>query len=232
MLCTTLHVCLLLISRLNESLASLERKLKITRRWEPSEPDFVSTLKAMDKGDGTHLLSTARAEAKERLFLISLKMKYPDGQAIAIKLSNQIKQSNRRIAKAIKTYNTIKWPPQHSYFPCQHGDSHTTPLHLSTLAWMMNHPAVCESDPVPVSLKRRAVDALNRKDQTLEESQMLHKEMRAVLNYLHLQHDLAKNAVEYYHQPGLRSALIHQAAGEEVQLSHRHDLPVHGSPTE
>ncbi|KAJ8344619.1 hypothetical protein SKAU_G00288120 [Synaphobranchus kaupii] len=70
-----------------------------------------------------------------------------------------------------------------------------------------------------ICLKRTAVDTLNRKDRTLEESQMLHQEMRAVLNYLHLQHDLAKKAVENYHQPGLRSALIHHCKQLEKRFN-------------
>ncbi|KAJ8351550.1 hypothetical protein SKAU_G00230260 [Synaphobranchus kaupii] len=120
---------------LNDNLTALERKLKIPVRWEISDPALVATLRDMDMQDRTQLLSTARAEAKER------------------------------------------------------------------------------------SLKRRAIDALTLKDRALEESGMVLQEMRAVIEYLHLQHAVVKKAVDdHHHQSGQRAALIKHTIHLEKRL--------------
>ncbi|KAJ8349417.1 hypothetical protein SKAU_G00245470 [Synaphobranchus kaupii] len=204
---------------LNDNLTALERKLKIPVRWEISDPALVATLRDMDMQDRTQLLSTARAEAKERMFLISLKKKYPDGQAIAIKLSKQIQLTNKRTAKAVKRYNSIKWPPQNASFPRQievtEAYDPSSPVYLC----LDDGSPVCETDPLPASLKRRAIDALTLKDQALEESGMVLQEMRAVIEYLHLQHAVVKKAVDdHHHQSGQRAALIKHTIHLEKRL--------------
>lgn len=40
-----------------------------------------------------------------------------DGQGIAIRLSKQVANSNKRLRQSIKEYNSIQWPLQMSIFP-------------------------------------------------------------------------------------------------------------------
>ncbi|KAJ8364739.1 hypothetical protein SKAU_G00135700 [Synaphobranchus kaupii] len=87
------------------------------------------------------------------------------------------------------------------------------------LLLLHRHNIGVETDPVPASLKRRAIDALTLKDRALEESGMVLQEMRAVIEYLHLQHAVVKKAVDnHHHQSGQRAALIKHTIHLEKRL--------------
>ncbi|GAA6111800.1 uncharacterized protein LOC120485855 isoform X2 [Tachysurus ichikawai] len=192
-------------SKIEDSLLNMEKKHRIRRRWQESDSDFQSTLKDVNCELRGQLICKARTESRERVVLLHLKRKYPDGQSIAIRLSKQVASSNKRLRQAIKEYNSIQWPPQMSIFPAT--------IDFQEACDSSWHVYFCfddtiEEDDVSRSLKRRGIDALHMKARAAEEKRMLYQEMRSVTEHLHQQHAFLCSAIKDTEQPGAKAALI------------------------
>ncbi|XP_019617792.1 PREDICTED: uncharacterized protein LOC109465093 isoform X2 [Branchiostoma belcheri] len=90
---------------MKEKLKTMEAKHKLGRRWKPSDPKYQRILKLVDEEARTQLLDKARTQAWELAYLLGLKVKYPDGQAIAVKLSRQLKTSWKKLVLNTTTSN-------------------------------------------------------------------------------------------------------------------------------
>ncbi|XP_019643775.1 PREDICTED: uncharacterized protein LOC109484857 [Branchiostoma belcheri] len=192
--------------KLDNEVAGLERKHKIKQRWTPSSPDFVAVMKEVDMTVRTTLLSKMRVLAYERSFLMSLKKKYPDGQAIAIKLTKQLKTTNTKLQKTITSYNEVKWEPMTSDFPAAVEFREATDpswQHYSCLEPTVSEPGV------PRSLQRKAIEHLNLLHRAREEKEMVEQEMKEVFYHFQNERDLAELAVTQFdeNEAGKRAAL-------------------------
>ncbi|KAI8482701.1 hypothetical protein Bbelb_395810 [Branchiostoma belcheri] len=192
--------------KLDDEVAGLERKHKIKQRWTPSSPDFVAVMKEVDMTVRTTLLSKMRVLAYERSFLMSLKKKYPDGQAIAIKLTKQLKTTNTKLQKTITSYNEVKWEPMTSDFPAAVEFREATDpswQHYSCLEPTVSEPGV------PRSLQRKAIEHLNLLHRAREEKEMVEQEMKEVFYHFQNERDLAELAVTQFdeNEAGKRAAL-------------------------
>ncbi|KAI8515552.1 hypothetical protein Bbelb_063650, partial [Branchiostoma belcheri] len=162
--------------RLEQKLECTERKHKV-HRWEEHHDEYKSTLRLIDQEERKSLVDKLWREAAERTFLLSLKKKYPDGQAIATKLGRQLKTVNNKLKKTISKYNSIGRSPQDSVFPeainfvdaCQPTWQCYTQLDL------------LEAGAVPRSVKRQAIEALCLKKSAEEELWMTCQDMRRLL---------------------------------------------------
>ncbi|XP_078681339.1 uncharacterized protein LOC144916179 [Branchiostoma floridae x Branchiostoma belcheri] len=161
---------------LEQKLECTERKHKV-HRWEEHHDEYKSTLRLIDQEERKSLVDKLWREAAERTFLLSLKKKYPDGQAIATKLGRQLKTVNNKLKKTISKYNSIGRSPQDSVFPeainfvdaCQPTWQCYTQLDL------------LEAGAVPRSVKRQAIEALCLKKSAEEELWMTCQDMRRLL---------------------------------------------------
>ncbi|XP_066300346.1 uncharacterized protein [Branchiostoma lanceolatum] len=204
------------LKQLTNKILIIEKKHRITR-WRASDDDYKTVLKEVDKEERTKLLSEARAEACERVFLIALKAKYPDGQSIATKLSNQLKSINGKLEKTINRYNNLMWPTQHgSIFPPSIEIAEARdPYWTRYLDLDVSYRG--EGD-IPYSLLRKAIDALNLKQRAQEEIQMVKTEMREVLLHFIRQDEVVRGAVENHEKLGERAALIERTIKLQQRL--------------
>ncbi|CAM4721750.1 unnamed protein product [Leuciscus chuanchicus] len=197
------------------SLLNMKKKHRIETRWKESDLNFQCTLKDVDQELRSQLICRAGTESRERAVLLQLKRKYPDGQGIAIRLSKQVANSNRRLKQEIKEYNSIQCPPQRSIFPAtMHFEEACDP---SWPVYFCLDEAI-EEDEVPRSLKRRGIDALHMKTRAAEEKLLVYQEMRNVTDHLHQQHAFLCSAIDDTEQPGAKAALIQRLRELERKL--------------
>ncbi|XP_040927240.1 uncharacterized protein LOC114857791 isoform X2 [Betta splendens] len=201
--------------KIESCLQKIERQYYITRRWNQSDSIFQSTLLELDQDIRGKLVMQARTEARERLTLLQLKRKYPDGQGIAVRLSKQIKACNKRLRKTITDYNSLQWPPQTTIFPPQMDFQEACDP-----SW----PVYCSIDEnteegdFSRSLKRRAIDALHLKTRAAEEKIMLQDEMKTLIHHVQQQHASLHSAITNTKQPGSRAVLVGTIINLEQKL--------------
>ncbi|XP_046861239.1 uncharacterized protein LOC124454475 isoform X2 [Xenia sp. Carnegie-2017] len=78
--------------KVTKQVENIERRKKVTKRWKPWEREFNTAALSLELKRNESVIESAFSLAIERMFLVSLKNKYADGQAIAVKLSKQITQ--------------------------------------------------------------------------------------------------------------------------------------------
>ncbi|XP_046855989.1 uncharacterized protein LOC124449088 [Xenia sp. Carnegie-2017] len=77
--------------KVTKQVENIERRKKVAKRWKPGEREFNTAALSLELKRNESVIESAFSLAIERMFLVSLKNKYADGQAIAVKLSKQIK---------------------------------------------------------------------------------------------------------------------------------------------
>ncbi|XP_019614691.1 PREDICTED: uncharacterized protein LOC109462576 [Branchiostoma belcheri] len=210
-----LQVSTSLLRGMQEKLQAIETRHNIRQRWTTTDPQFQKVLKEVDEEQRMQLLSKARREASEMAFLITLKGKYPDGQAIAIRIIGQIKTITAKLEKTCKMYNNILWPPQHSRFPASIDPAEARQLHWEVYTSLdITLPG---HEGVPHSLQRKGIDAVNMKLRAEEEKQMLEKEMKEVMKHLIEQHSCTRLALWASDKKGEQALL----ASHLIQLERR-----------
>ncbi|KAI8493444.1 hypothetical protein Bbelb_288410 [Branchiostoma belcheri] len=210
-----LQVSTSLLRGMQEKLQAIETRHNIRQRWTTTDPQFQKVLKEVDEEQRMQLLSKARREASEMAFLITLKGKYPDGQAIAIRIIGQIKTITAKLEKTCKMYNNILWPPQHSRFPASIDPAEARQLHWEVYTSLdITLPG---REGVPHSLQRKGIDAVNMKLRAEEEKQMLEKEMKEVMKHLIEQHSCTRLALWASDKKGEQALL----ASHLIQLERR-----------
>ncbi|XP_078684926.1 uncharacterized protein LOC144918245 [Branchiostoma floridae x Branchiostoma belcheri] len=190
---SALAVHLAAFTKLESTLKSIEDKHRIAR-WQQTDPEFIAALTDLDSEERRQHLATIQSVSCQRSFLISLKGRYPDGQAIALKLSRQITSASNKLSKAIEAYNTIPWSPQSAEFPSSLHFSEASDPTWST--YQMLGPSMSEPG-LPYSLKRKAIDAINMKERAVEERQLIKEEMGRVWDHFIEEHDHTAEAVRH-----------------------------------
>ncbi|XP_078661810.1 uncharacterized protein LOC144905876 [Branchiostoma floridae x Branchiostoma belcheri] len=195
--------------KLEASLKAVEDKHKI-HRWCCTDEQYISALKDLDEEERSRHLGEMRSASYKRAFLISLKQRYPDGQAIALKLSKQLTASSKKLAKAIQAYNGIQWEPQSAQFP-----STVAFEHASDPAWDMYQTLdTSMGEPgLPYSVKRRAIDAVSLRERASEEQEMVKAEMERVMQHLLDQHHITDHEIR-------RCRENYNTAGQAVLTQH------------
>ncbi|KAI8498153.1 hypothetical protein Bbelb_240970 [Branchiostoma belcheri] len=196
----------LLLRGMKEKLVAIEKKHNIGQRWKPSTGEYKRVLKELDEEQRTLLLNKARTAAGEMCFLLTLKGKYPDGQAIAVRLSRQLKTISGKLDKTCEQYNSIPWAPQHSKFPPS-----LNPTEARRPDWEGR-------EGIPGSLQRSAIDALNQRQRAEEEKGMLKEEMTELMRHLLQEHAKAKQALWGINSMGQQSLLITHLVSLEKRL--------------
>ncbi|MEQ2276444.1 hypothetical protein XENORESO_020148 [Xenotaenia resolanae] len=194
-------------TQLESDLQVIERHYGIKQRWCQSDEVFQSTLRDLDQEVRGHLILQAQNEARERVTLLNLKRKYPDGQGIAIRLSKQVNACNRRLKKIITGYNGLQWPPQTTKFPSHLEFPDVRDVSLPLYSFI-DEPTGDKSG-VPRALKRRAIDALHLKTRAAEEKLLLQREMDTLIHHLHQQHEHLHSAINDTTDPGSKAVLLH-----------------------
>ncbi|XP_066294857.1 uncharacterized protein [Branchiostoma lanceolatum] len=182
---------------MEQKLVLTERKHKISR-WKEDHDDYKTTLLLVDSEERRSLLEKLWREASERTFLLSLKKKYPDGQAIAKKLGRLLKSINKKLKKTIANYNKIARLPLDTSFPrtidfqeaCQPTWQCYTQLDL------------LEDGLVPKSVQRQAIDALCLKKCAEEELRMTSKDMINFIESGLAEYETISESIKMYKNDG------------------------------
>ncbi|KAK3731623.1 hypothetical protein QZH41_015887, partial [Actinostola sp. cb2023] len=157
--------------RSNErALAAIEKKQRLTTRWEDGDALFQATKKRLVHKKKENFLLKMQRMASERLFLPEMKKKYADGQSIAIKLSKQISRVTDHIRRNMMTCNGLGTNVLHFEDvkdPCS-----------SVYSYSVN-----SSMQVPNSIKTQLVDLLCLKKRCEEEIALVKKEMIQLLSF-------------------------------------------------
>ncbi|XP_049331675.1 uncharacterized protein LOC111195712 isoform X3 [Astyanax mexicanus] len=210
------------IAEFEKTLLNWEEKYCIGKRWHERDVIFQSTLKDVDCDIRRQLLFKARTEARERAVLLQLKRKYPDGQGIAIRLSKQVANTNKRLKQTLSQYNNILWPPKTDVFPATMSFQD-----ICDPSWpvysLLDETIGDGDDSVPRCLKRRGIDAVYMKARAAEEKVLVHQEMKCVIDHLHQQHAFLHSAIISTNEPGAKAALIQRI----IQLERRLHCATH-----
>ncbi|XP_052268778.1 uncharacterized protein LOC127870161 [Dreissena polymorpha] len=144
----------------NKDKKRLETKLKKKGKkagvkWDSTNVDYLRTLKTAQEKLRLQILETLQQTTAERLFLLDLMKKYARGQAVAIRLGKQLKQTNKKIREQLSLYNAVggevvKMPTHLSFEDVKSCDSKLWDILKSSDvgAWRTS---------VPVSVKQQAV---------------------------------------------------------------------------
>ncbi|XP_019631852.1 PREDICTED: uncharacterized protein LOC109475592 [Branchiostoma belcheri] len=135
---SALAVHLAAFTKLESTLKSIEDKHRIAR-WQQTDPEFIAALTDLDSEERRQHLATIQSVSCQRSFLISLKGRYPDGQAIALKLSRQITSASNSYQKPLKL--TTLYPGVHNLQNFHHHCTFRRPVTLHgplTRCWV--HP--------------------------------------------------------------------------------------------
>ncbi|XP_028415964.1 uncharacterized protein LOC114539523 [Dendronephthya gigantea] len=138
----------------------IEKQQKLKKRWKTGESKFNAAAISLEQRRQESVMELTYSSAVERMFLISLKNKYADGQAIAVKLSKQISQRTNAIKAAVTRYNAslnsledwIQELPAEMQFEEAKDPNSVIYSHL-------NHQQT--NDTVPSAVKRAAIDSHN-----------------------------------------------------------------------
>ncbi|KAJ7375263.1 hypothetical protein OS493_002010 [Desmophyllum pertusum] len=95
------------ISRNEKTLAGIEKKNGIRVRWQETDATFENAQQRLTVKKRSNELLKLHKMASERTFLLELKAKYADGQAIAIKLANQIDKVVNSMNQGLATLNGL-----------------------------------------------------------------------------------------------------------------------------
>ncbi|XP_033101211.1 uncharacterized protein LOC117104472 [Anneissia japonica] len=81
-------------TRLQKFVACLEKAKGISKRWHKDEVKYISANDVLQRRCQKNILDKMREGAQERMFLLDLKKKYYDGQAVAKRFCGQVNRSS------------------------------------------------------------------------------------------------------------------------------------------
>ncbi|XP_028411851.1 uncharacterized protein LOC114534588 [Dendronephthya gigantea] len=186
-----------------KTLKSIEKCNKLPKRWKPGEAHFNAAALGLENQRRDTIVEQTYNMAVERMFLISLKRKYSDGQAIATKLSKQINRKTNAIKSTVTKYNAslaalqelVDGLPKELNF-----DEAKDPE--SSLYRTYCDESTVES--VPFSVKRSAIDLQNFLDRCKEEQQLLLKEMEMLFDHYLKRRDCLEESYQLHSQNDCR----------------------------
>ncbi|XP_033113744.1 uncharacterized protein LOC117114248, partial [Anneissia japonica] len=94
-------------TRLQKSVACLEKAKGISKRWHKNELKYISANDVLQRRCQKNILDKMREGAQERMFLLDLKKKYYDGQAVAKRLCGQVNRSSNNLKKLLAKYKAF-----------------------------------------------------------------------------------------------------------------------------
>ncbi|XP_028416359.1 uncharacterized protein LOC114540363 [Dendronephthya gigantea] len=161
---------------------NIEKSNKVSKRWKPGEKHFNASALCLEEQRRSTVVDQTYNLAVERLFLISLKRKYSDGQAIASKLSKQITRKTNAIKSVITKYNAsltalqdcVDGLPDELKFDIAKDPESSLYSNFST-----QRPV----ETVPFSVKRSAIDLQNFLERCKEEQELLLEEVENLFMY-------------------------------------------------
>lgn len=95
------------LSRNEKTLVGVEKKHGIRVRWQENDATFQNAQQRLSAKKKSNELLRLHKMASERTFLLELKTKYADGQAIAIKLASQIDKVVNSMKQGLAKLNLL-----------------------------------------------------------------------------------------------------------------------------
>ncbi|XP_028404241.1 uncharacterized protein LOC114537187 isoform X4 [Dendronephthya gigantea] len=161
----------------------IEKSYKVHPRWRMGEEKFNVAALSVLRDRRNQALEKLYSLAVERMFLLNLKRKYADGQAIAEKVSKQITQRTNSAKVVVEKYNAslAAWKDNVTGLPEElEFDKVKDPE--SDLYKDFRESTLSE-DQVPYSVKKSAIDLHNFIERCKEETSYLKTEMCRLVTY-------------------------------------------------
>ncbi|XP_028403401.1 uncharacterized protein LOC114526098 [Dendronephthya gigantea] len=163
--------------------ATTEKSYKVLQRWKLGDENFNKAAISIEEERRSCTNERLYSLAVERMFLMSLKKKYADGQAIAAKLSKQITNKTNAIKATVAKYNAAlaywKDPIDGMPEPINFDDV-KDPESPSYHHLRVTTPS---DDNIPLEFKRSAIDLHNFVERCKEEIEYLDLEMVRLVEY-------------------------------------------------
>ncbi|XP_031574572.1 uncharacterized protein LOC116308321 [Actinia tenebrosa] len=164
------------IKRNEKAIKATEKKHNVRERWSDVSHVFITVKSRLNEKRKSELLLKLHCMASERCFLVELKLKYADGQAIATKLSKQIDKVVKSINKTLSEVNGLL-PVDKQILYVEAKDP------KSSLYSTMTDGGTT----VPATLRRQIIDLSCLSKRCEEETNMLKEEMRRLVSFIHEQ---------------------------------------------
>lgn len=176
------------IKRNENAIVAIEKKHHIRERWSDLSRVFVTVKSRLYEKRKSELLLSLHCMASERCFLVELKRKYADGQAIAIKLAKQIDKVVKSIHKTLSEINGClpNDVPQILYDDAKDPKS-------SIYSEVQE-----EGDTVPALVRRQIIDLFCLHNRCQEELELLKEEMNRLVSFLQNEIRLIDESVDAY----------------------------------
>ncbi|CAB3988685.1 Hypothetical predicted protein [Paramuricea clavata] len=168
------------IERIDKELAILERANGITTQWTPNDDNYKSEVDLKNHRRYTEIYDKIKTVCEERLFLLKLKEKYSEGNALSKKLQNQIKKTEKNMKQLLMEYNSscdqLKEETKRSFQELN--------LDLIKRQETFNLEDLdTEVTAIPLSVKRHAIEMLNLFKRCKEEKAILSGDIKQMFYY-------------------------------------------------
>ncbi|ELU07323.1 hypothetical protein CAPTEDRAFT_192831, partial [Capitella teleta] len=184
------------LNAIHSRLQKLEKQHSVSTRWAVNDAQYLRWIQEVDSKLKATTLNRMLVFARERQFLLSLKEKYANGQSIATRIANQIKQVTMKLKKNLKALNTIGGVT----ITEKEALNPVSPIYLVSV---LNQDCV-----LPSCIQRQGSELWNRCCRMHEEIHIIKEEMTNVsLHYLK-EHNTAKMAFNHLTETGQSSSSV------------------------
>ncbi|KAJ7351808.1 hypothetical protein OS493_035533 [Desmophyllum pertusum] len=179
------------MNKLEGVLVELENKNDISQRWTVDSEAYQMARDAANDRQKKVALLKVHSKVVERWFLLSLKAKYAEGHALAKRLSKQITQATNSMKTAVDEFNKLECSSSCSLPRSVEFDSVKNP---DSDIWLQID-SLGSTSPIPITIKRKAVDLYNLVDRGKEEITLLQSEMKNTIDHFIEQHRIFVSSV-------------------------------------
>ncbi|XP_028412906.1 uncharacterized protein LOC114535788 [Dendronephthya gigantea] len=206
------------MNRNQKAIATLEKAYAVKETWGKTDPQYENAERRLVEKKKHRLLLSLHRMASERIFLLELKSKYAEGQAIAIKLSNQIGKVVNEMKRNLASCNDL-CKNEYGFDEKKNPQSE---IYTNTLQ--------SQDSVIPTKIKHRLVELTYLQDRCEEELSMVKEEMLTLVNFVRHQiieidqYILANNASDGdLYQKGLKCLLFQKQTVHTKYLQSLYD---------
>ncbi|KAK3716896.1 hypothetical protein QZH41_017010 [Actinostola sp. cb2023] len=168
------------LNRNEKTLTNIEKQNGVRKRWTEADATFHSAKKRLTEKSRTRLLMRLHKLASERAFLLEMKRKYADGQAIAIKLSKQVNKATVHLQKTLVRLNATTQEDGQDDIAFNDVKDPSSDVYANLSLELPRHD-------IPYSVRKRIIELDCLKKRCEEENSMVNVEMKRLVSFYETQ---------------------------------------------
>lgn len=180
-------------------------------RWTQNSTLYLEQQKINEDRKRLLVLHTIHNLCVERWFLVLMKKRYADGQAIANRLADHINKSCTKIKKEVAIFNKLELLSVSMPFPSEL--KYEEVVDVTSPVWNCLQPSQlpCAASNQPLHMKRYFADLLHKVDRCNEEVELLKTEMGNISSFLNDQLQYVNEQLkDETHSTGTKAFLLHR----------------------